>query len=110
MNKLFHIEGDLRIFLLLTLWSIIVLLLMSMDSPLHHIYMRVDSAWFFMEGKAMMNGMRPYVDFTDSKGPLLWLIYGIGYLLSPRNYVGVYVLSCLCYEPSCCWAMIGVPC
>ena len=97
MNKLFHIEGDLRIFLLLTLWSVIVLLLMSMDSPLHHIYMRVDSAWFFMEGKAMMNGMRPYVDFTDSKGPLLWLIYGIGYLLSPRNYVGVYVLSCLCY-------------
>ena len=29
-----------------------------------------------------MNGMVPYVDFTDSKGPSLWLIYGIGYLLS----------------------------
>lgn len=97
MEKTFRIEGDLRIYLLLTLWATAVLMLMSMDSPLHHIYMRVDSAWFFMEGKAMMNGMRPYVDFSDSKGPLLWLIYGIGYLISPRNYVGVYVLACLCY-------------
>lgn len=86
-----------KVFLFLLLWSVAVLLLMSMDSPLHHLYLRADSAWFFMGGKAMMNGLRPYVDFTDSKGPLLWLIYGIGYLLSPRNYIGVYALSCLCY-------------
>lgn len=97
MRKLFRMEGDLRIFLLLTLWAVVVLMFMSMNSPLHHIYMRVDSAWFFMEGKAMMNGLRPYVDFADSKGPLLFFFNGIGYLLSPRNYLGVYVLSCLCY-------------
>ena len=41
--------------------------------------------------------MRPYVDFADSKGMLLWVIYGIGYLLSPHTYYGVWVLSCLCY-------------
>lgn len=93
----FRIEGDRRILLLLTLYATVVLMLMSMDSPLHYIYNRHDSAWFFMCGKAMMNGLCPYVDFTDSKGPLLWLIYGVGYLISPRNYVGVYVLSCLCY-------------
>ena len=44
-----------------------------------------------------MNGMRPYVDFADSKGPLLWLIYGIGYLISPTDYTGVYWISCLVY-------------
>lgn len=92
-----HLEGDMCLFLLLTLWSAVVLMLMSMDSPLHHIYMRVDSAWYFMEGKAMMNGLRPYVDFADSKGPLLWLFYGIAYLISPRNYFGLYVLGCLFY-------------
>lgn len=98
MNKTkFRIEGDHRIFLLLTLWSVVVLMLMCIDSPLHHIYNRIDSGWFFMCGKAMMNGLRPYVDFTDSKGPLLWLIYGIGYLISPHSYFGVYVLACLCY-------------
>ncbi len=44
-----------------------------------------------------MEGMTPYVDFADSKGPLLWLIYGIGYLLSPTSYIGVFWLSVLAY-------------
>ncbi len=44
-----------------------------------------------------MEGMIPYVDFADSKGPLLWLIYGIGYLLSPTSYLGVFWLSVLAY-------------
>ena len=59
--------------------------------------MREDSAWFFTCGKAWMEGMTPYVDFADSKGPLLWLIYGIGYLLSPTSYIGVFWLSVLSY-------------
>lgn len=44
-----------------------------------------------------MEGMTPYVDFADSKGPLLWLIYGVGYLLSPTSYIGVFWLSVLAY-------------
>ena len=44
-----------------------------------------------------MEGMTPYVDFSDSKGLLLWLIYGLGYLLSPDTYLGVFWLSVLAY-------------
>ena len=44
-----------------------------------------------------MEGMTPYVDFADSKGPLLWFIYGVGYLISPTSYVGVFWLSVLAY-------------
>ncbi len=44
-----------------------------------------------------MEGMTPYVDFSDSKGPILWLVYGIGYLLSPTSYIGVFWLSVLAY-------------
>ena len=44
-----------------------------------------------------MNGMIPYVDFADSKGPLLWLIYGIGYLISHHSYIGVFWISVLFY-------------
>ncbi len=80
---------------LLTLTATAVLLLASPDSYLHDLYNRVDSAWFYLCGKAWFSGMTPYVDFTDSKGPLLWLIYGLGYLMSPRDYTGVYWLSCL---------------
>lgn len=73
------------------------LLLVSPDSYLHDLFNRVDSAWFYMCGKAWMSGMTPYVDFTDSKGPLLWLIYGIGYLMSGRDYTGVFWLSVVSY-------------
>jgi hypothetical protein len=92
-----HGPSNSKILLILTFWSFLVLLFLSPDSPLFGLGRRIDSAWFFMGGEAWMNGMKPYVDFTDSKGPLLWLIYGIGYLISPHNYVGVYVISSLFY-------------
>ena len=88
---------DRKVFLFLLFWSVAVLLLMSSDSPLHGAWDRLDSAIFFTSGKALMCGMKPYVDFADSKGLLLWLIYGIGYLLSPHTYHGVWILSCLFY-------------
>lgn len=44
-----------------------------------------------------MCGLTPYVDFSDSKGPLLWLIYGISYLFTPRSYHGVFWLGLLAY-------------
>lgn len=70
-----------------------ILFFISPDSYTHEIYGRTDSAIFFMSGKALMNGMTPYVDYSDSKGLLLWVIYGIGYLLSPTNYHGVFWIS-----------------
>ncbi len=74
-----------------------ILFLVSPDSYTHDIVKHVDPAWFFTCGKAWMNGMIPYVDFADSKGLLLWLIYGIGYLISPYNFIGVFWLSVLLY-------------
>lgn len=75
----------------------LMLLMLSIDSPCYEVWGRIDSSWYFTAGKAWMNGMVPYVDFSDSKGPLLWLIYGIGYLMSNYNYVGVWVMTCVAY-------------
>ena len=77
--------------------SFFILFFFSPDSYTHDLYGHYDSAWFYTCGKAWMNGLLPYVDFADSKGPLLWLIYGIGYLISPRTYIGVFWLSVLLY-------------
>lgn len=90
-------NSDMKLYALLLVYVTMVMLWVSIDSPMHDLHSRCDSAYFFICGKAVMNGLTPYVDFADSKGPLLWLIYGIGYLLSPRNYVGVWLLSLLCY-------------
>ena len=78
------------------LW--VVLFIISPDSYTHHLFDRDDSAIFFTSGKALMCGMTPYVDFADSKGLLLWLIYGIGYLISHYDYTGVFWLSWIAYS------------
>ena len=78
--------------------SLFMLLWLSNDSYLvHSCTYREDSAWFFTAGKAWMEGMTPYVDFADSKGPLLWLIYGIGYLITPTSFIGVFWLTVISY-------------
>lgn len=86
------------------LYAFVLLLVLSPDSYLYDPYERCDTAWFFMAGKAWMNGMEPYVDFADSKGPLLWLIYGCGYLLSPTTYVGVFWISCFFFAATFAFA------
>lgn len=88
---------NLRRFGIFVLLAFAILFFVSPNSYTHDLFNRSDVSWFFMCGKAWMNGLIPYVDFADSKGPLLWLIYGIGYLISPYNYIGVFWLSVLSY-------------
>lgn len=76
----------------------LLLIVISDDSFTHDLCASGDSAWFFTCGKAWMNGLIPYVDFADSKGPLLWLIYGFGYLISNRDYLGVLLISSVWYS------------
>lgn len=95
MNK-----NKIKKFLLFFLYSFFLLLILSPDSYIYDLYHRCDTAWFFTCGKAWMNGMVPYVDFADSKGPLLWLIYGCGYLLDHYSYIGVFWISCVFYTVS----------
>jgi hypothetical protein len=96
-NKTSRQLTDTKVLLLLTLWSFVIQLFLSNDSPFFGLAHRIDSAWFFMEGKAFIIGMKPYVEFTDFKGPLIWLFYGIGYLISPHDYHGMYVVSGVFY-------------
>lgn len=77
--------------------AFVVLLWVSPDSYLHSMNDRYDSGWFMTCGRAWMLGLRPYVDFSDSKGPVLWLIYGMGYLISRTDYLGVFWISCIFY-------------
>lgn len=93
MKKL-TITTDIKVYLLLLVYATAILFVISPDSYTHNMFGEFDSSTFFMCGKAWMNGMTPYVDFADSKGPLLWLIYGIAYLINDHSFVGVYWLSC----------------
>lgn len=81
------------VFFLLTLFTTIFQLLTSNENPFTHtIVHHEDTAMFFMAGKAWANGMIPYVDFADSKGPVLFFIQLVAYLISPTNYLGVLII------------------
>ena len=91
-----------RVPIILAVYVIAVQLFVNIDSYLYAVNDHYDSSVFFMCGKAMFNGLVPYVDFADSKGPLLWTIYGIGYLIHHYSYVGVFWMCCLFYWLTFC--------
>ncbi|MBO6240150.1 MAG: hypothetical protein J6O61_04825 [Butyrivibrio sp.] len=45
---------------------------------------------YFTMGKGMMNGLVIYRDLYDQKGPFLYFLYGIGYLLSHNSFLGIF--------------------
>ena len=85
------------------MYAFVLLLLVSTDSWTHALYDHHDSATFFASGKAWASGMVPYVDFSDSKGPLLWLIYAVAYIISPQSVAGVFWLTCINYAFVFAW-------
>lgn len=80
-------------YLLLALVAIIVPLLFS--SNVSWLYLSGDQDLFFMAGKGWINGLLPYRDFSDSKGPLLWGIYALGYLIHRTSMIGMFVVECI---------------
>ena len=90
-------------FLLLLFFFVYVSILQIIVSPssfLYALYNQVDIDEFFLEGRAWMDGSIPYVDFSDSKGPLLFLFYGVCSLISRYDFLGVYLLSCFWFTAS----------
>lgn len=98
MKNIIFNKTDIKVYLSLLFYATAILFVISPDSYTQGLLSHIDSAWFFMCGKAWMNGMIPYVDFADSKGLLLWLITGVGYLISHYDYIGVFWLACLWYS------------
>lgn len=48
---------------------------------------------YFSMGKALFHGKVIYRDVLDQKGPLLYFIYGIAYLISHQNFWGLYLIE-----------------
>lgn len=92
-----QIKNQSIVFFFLLLFTFFVLEVATGDGWTHHLFQRGDDAWFYTAGKAWMEGLTPYVDFADSKGPLLWLIYGLSYKISPYNFHGTFLFELLFY-------------
>ena len=79
------------------LWCVViaaaVLALCSKCSPLYGFNDWMDANIFFTMGKSMMQGKVLYRDVFDHKGPLLYLVYGIGTLLDATGFAGVFAVE-----------------
>lgn len=77
------------------MFAAVLLLVFSKNSPIYATNDWVDSNAFLTVGKGMFNGLVPYKDLFEQKGPFLYLIYGLSSLLGTKSFFGVYFIECL---------------
>ena len=93
LNKCLDTLYNRRYEILLLAYTILALFFCSSSSPLYVINDWTDANTYFTMGKGIVHGMVPYRDLFDHKGPLLYFIYAVGYLMSPTSFIGVFVLQ-----------------
>ena len=75
----------------------VALFLCSKSSPLFVLNDWMDANIFFTMGKSMFQGRVLYRDVFDHKGPVLYLLYGLGWLLDHTCFTGVWLLEVLAF-------------
>ena len=85
-------------YLILFLTALGTMLLCTKSSPLYAFNDWFDANAFFTVGKGMFQGMVPYRDLFDHKGPILYVIHGIAWLISNNDFLGVWIFEIIaCY-------------
>ena len=87
---------------LLLVWSMLLsavfIGLASKSSPLYPMNDWVDVHCFFTMGRSIWDGLVPYRDLYEQKGPVLYFLYALAALISSRSFIGVFLIEVLCYS------------
>ncbi len=73
--------------------AVAVLMIATTSSPLYATNFWTDTNIYFTIGRGMTQGLMPYTDLFDHKGPLLYMIYAVGALVSNTTFLGVFLLE-----------------
>ncbi|WP_241654565.1 hypothetical protein [Sporolactobacillus shoreae] len=84
-----------RFVVFLSLYSFFIMLFFTQSSPFFALNNWDDANAFFTVGKGMAHGLVPYKDLFEQKGPLLYAIYELAYLIWHTSFFGVYLLESL---------------
>ncbi len=86
---------------ILLLWSFflsaVFIGLASKSSPLYPLNDWVDVNCFFTMGRGILDGMVPYRDLYEQKGPVLYFVYAFIALFSKNSFIGIYLLEVLTF-------------
>ncbi len=88
---LFGLPAGIVLFLLVL--SAIAVTVCSKSSPVYPLNNWDDANCFFTVGKSILNGNVMYQDIFEQKGPLLYFIYSIAYLISGNTFIGAYLIE-----------------
>lgn len=78
-----------------TVISFLILMICSRSSFLYPFNDWVDANCFFTMGKSVVKGKVMYRDIFEQKGPLLYFIHTIAYLISNKTFLGVFFIEVL---------------
>lgn len=85
-------KEDRKWLLALSAFVFLLLFFCSKMSPLYPLNEWSDINFYFNIGKCIFNNKPLYIDSFDHKGPLIFFIYGIGYLISNSSFAGMFVI------------------
>lgn len=87
-------SGFLQCCFCLLISAIFILIFSQATTPLYP-YIQSDAAIWSIIGKGITEGSIPYADLYDHKGPLLFFLYALGFLISGGK-VGLYLVEVVC--------------
>ncbi|MDU1889313.1 MAG: glycosyltransferase family 39 protein [Dysgonomonas sp.] len=89
------IQEDKKTFVALFIYAFLLIFFCSKMSPLYPFNEWSDVNLYFNIGKAIAHGKVPYTEVFDHKGPLIFFIYSVGYLISNTSFFGMYIIESL---------------
>lgn len=91
------IIGDKKHLVIISCYIFIFLFFCSKMSPLYPINEWADVNVYFNVGKGMFSGMTLYTDIFDHKGPLIFIIYGLGSMVSGNSFIGLFIFQIIAW-------------
>ncbi len=86
-------RNRMELFGLLTVYCFVLMLFCTKSSPLFVFNDWYDANVYYTMGKGLMNGRVPYVDLIDNKGPFLYFLYGLAWLIDKNGFLGMYIIQ-----------------
>lgn len=76
--------------------AVVLITVVSTCSPLYSSNPYCDANIYLTIGKGWLDGLWPYRDLYDHKGPILYMLHACSALLSRDNFIGIYLLELVC--------------
>lgn len=83
-------HSTFSVFALCGLTAFLFIGICSMCSPLYPLNTWVDSNCYMTLGRGILNGLVPYRDLMDHKGPLIYMLHAAAALIDDTSFLGVY--------------------